>query len=477
MRAMDARYDVAVVGGGTAGCILAARLAEDRSRAVCLLEAGPDYGPLAEGRWPSEILDARAMPFTHDWGTGGEDDRSLGARILGGSSAHNACVLVQGSPADYDEWGPEWRYEAFEPYLRRAETGFRGAAANTSAPSPFHLAALEAAEEIGLPRLTDANDPAQPVGVAPYPANVVDGRRWNSALAHLDSVRDRLTVVGGTLVDRVLLEGTRATGVVTAEGRRVEAGCVVLACGAYFSPAILLRSGVGPEKELRRLGIDAAAVLPVGETLLDHCGTGVAFSPTEPLARQLAEHESAQPLFEAHVLLKLASESCGPGTWNLHVLPWINRDPQRGGYELAFPVFHMKPASSGSVRLRSTDPAALPLVERGFLSNADDLPPLVEAVGVVRRLASAAPLRDLLDSELRPGDADPEQYIRETIRNYFHPVGTCAIGAVVDPLGRVLGLEGLVVADASIMPTIPRANTNLTTAAIAERIAETLEGP
>jgi choline dehydrogenase len=471
---MAERFDVVVVGGGTAGCVLAARLAGNGARRVCLLEAGPDYGPLADSRWPAEILDARALCFTHDWGRGGEDDRSLGARVLGGSSAHNACVLVQGTPADYDEWAPEWRYEVFAPYLRRAETGLRGAPANTDHPSPFHAAVLEAAQAAGLPLLTDPNDPAQPVGVAPFPANVVDGTRWNAALAYVDPVRDRLVVAGDTLVDRVLLDGARATGVVTADGRRVEADSVVLAAGAYFSPAILLRSGVGPEAELRRLGIEPAAALPVGERLLDHCGIDVAWEPAETLAVAFARHEREHGVFEAHLLLKIASSSCPPGSFDLHLLPWVTPQSQDGRYDIAFPVFHVKPASAGRLRLRSTDPEEPPVVERGFLSREEDLAQLLEGVELARTLAATPPLRDLLAAELRPGDVDLERYIRETIRNYFHPAGTCAIGAVVDPFGRVFGLDGLVVADASIMPTIPRANTNLTTAAIAERIAETL---
>jgi choline dehydrogenase len=470
---MADRFDVVVVGGGTAGCILAARLAEDGSRRVCLLEAGPDYGPLADGRWPPEILDARSMPFTHDWGTGGEDGRSLGARVLGGSSAHNACALVQGSPADYDEWGPEWQYETFEPYLRRAAAALRGAPSNTERPSPFHRAALEAAQAAGLALLSDPNDPAQPVGIAPFPANVVDGTRWNTALAYLDPARDRVHVVGDTLVDRLVLDGSRATGVQSADGRRFEADCVVLAAGAYFSPAILLRSGIGPEAELHRLGVEAAAVLPVGETLLDHCGTGIAWEPAQQLTAALAEHEREHGLFQAHLMAKVASSSCPPGSWDLHLLPWVS-PVEEGRYEVVMPVFHMKPASTGRLLVRSTDPAELPLVERGFLTRGEDLPPLVEAIELARRIAATEPLSDLLASELRPGPADPAQYVRETMRNYFHPAGTCPIGSVVDPFGRVLGVDGLVVADASIMPTIPRANTNLTTAAIAERIAETL---
>src|SRR5581483_2192025 len=167
-RCVTQRFDIVVVGGGTAGCILAARLSEDSGRTVCLLEAGPDYGPLAGGRWPAEMLDARAMPFTHDWGSGGEDGRSLGARILGGSSAHNACAMLAGTPADYDEWGPGWGWETIAPYLARARAALRTQRANTDRPAPFHAAVVEAAQALGLPLLADADDPASPVGVAPF---------------------------------------------------------------------------------------------------------------------------------------------------------------------------------------------------------------------------------------------------------------------------------------------------------------------
>ncbi len=474
---MTQRFDIVVVGGGTAGCILAARLSEDSSRTVCLLEAGPDYGPLAGGRWPAEMLDARAMPFTHDWGSGGEDGRSLGARILGGSSAHNACAMLAGTPADYDEWGPGWGWETIAPYLARARAALRTQRANTDRPAPFHAAVVEAAQALGLPLLADADDPASPVGVAPFPANAVDGVRWNAALAYLDPARARpnLSVRGGTLVDRVLWNGTRAAGVATAGGERLQAGTVVLAAGAYFTPALLVRSGVGPAAQLAALGVRAVADLPVGEQLLDHCGTGVAWEPTEALHDATAAHEDEHgPLFQPHLVLKAASSLCEPGSFDLHFLTWTNRAGSPGRYEASCGVFHVKPRPAGRVRVTSLDPEALPRVERGFLAEPGEVTTLVEGLELARRLAATEPLDRLLGRELRPGDVDLAGYVRSTVRNYFHPAGTCAIGRVVDPLGRVLGVEHLVVADASVLPTLPRANTNLTVAAVAERLAETV---
>jgi choline dehydrogenase-like flavoprotein len=467
------RYDVVVVGGGTAGCVLAARLTESPDRSVCLVEAGPDYGALAEACWPADVLDARELAESHLWSPGGEDGRSLGGRILGGSSSVNACMVVAGSPADYDEWGPGWSFADLRPFLDRARAELRTAPVNTNRPTAYQRAFLEAAQAAGLP-LVDPDDPATPVGVGPFPANVVDGRRWNAAFAYLDPARARpnLSILGETLVDRVAFDGSRATGVLTADGRELEAQHVLLAAGAYFSPAILLRSGIGPEADLRRLGIDVVAALPVGERLLDHCGTDVSFDVAPELQSETEAEGAERGVFAAHAVAKVASATCERGSWDLHLVPWISRT-EDGRFRAHVIVFHMKPLSAGAVRLGSADPTEPPLVERGFLSRDEDLGPLLEGIELARAIAQAQPLGELLAAELSPAEADPEDYVRATIRNYFHPAGTCPLGTVVDVHGRVFGTEGLYVADASFMPTIPRANTNLTTAAIAERIAAT----
>ncbi len=173
-------------------------------------------------------------------------------------------------------------------------------------------------------------------------------------------------------------------------------------------------------------------------------------------------------------MLKAASSLCEPGSFDLHLLAWTNRAASPGRYEASCGVFHVKPRPAGRVRVTSLDPEALPRIERGFLAEAGETTTLVEGLQLARRLAATGPLDRLLGRELRPGEADLASYVRSTVRNYFHPAGTCAIGRVVDPLGRVLGVDGLVVADASVLPTLPRANTNLTVAAVAERLAETV---
>ena len=468
------RFDVVVVGGGTAGCVVAARLSEDPGRHICLIEAGPDYGARASGAWPEDILDPRTLTFTHDWGRGGEDSRSLGARVIGGSSAHNACMAVIGTPDDYDEWGPGWSHEQFAPSLGRAREMLRVLPANTDAPAPLHVGFLEAAGELGFPLLDDPDDPSRPVGRATLPVNIVDGARWNTAFAYLDAARDRpnLSVLGDTLVDRLAMDGLRATGVLTAAGDRIDADTVVLTAGAYFTPAILLRSGIGPEEELARHEIPVVVELPVGTHLLDHHGTGIRWEPTALLVEMTDDHvRRTGRLFEPHAFVKAASRACEPGSFDLHLLSWINAAEPPGTYDASVAVFHVKPRSWGRVRLASRDPAELPEVQRGFLRDPSDLETVVEGLELARSLAERPALCKLLGSEAAPGTEPLESYVRRTVRNYFHPAGTCGIGRVVDAVGRVLGVDGLVVADASVMPTIPRANTNLTTVAIAERIA------
>jgi choline dehydrogenase len=470
-------HDVVVVGGGTAGCVIASRLSEDPARTVCLIEAGPDYGPMAGGGWPADLLDPRGLTFTHDWGRGGEDERSLGARVIGGCSVHNACMAVAGTPEDYDEWGDDWKWEQFAPYLDRARRMLDVVPANTEDPAPFHVGFLEAAASFGLPFLEDADDPVRRTGVARLPVNIVEQTRWNAAFAYLDRARPRqnLTVLADTTVDRIALDGTRAVAAITAAGERIDADLVVLTAGAYLTPSILLRSGIGPEPELVRHGIPVVAQLPVGDVLLDHHGTGVNWQSTDVLDRVTAEHvRRTGPVYAPHAVVKAASSACDPNSWDLHLVSWTNAARGRDGYEASVGVFHMKPTSAGRLRLRSRDPRDLPDVERGFLRDPSDLETIVEGLELTRALAEQASLARLLGPEVAPGDESLESYARRNMRNYFHPAGTCGIGRVVDAAGRVLGIDGLIVADASIMPTIPRANTNLTTVAIAERLAEAL---
>jgi choline dehydrogenase-like flavoprotein len=435
-----------VLGGGTAGCVLAGRLSENRDLSVCLVEAGPDYGPYEAGGWPEDILDARALGLSHSWETDRDDRSQLHARILGGCSAHNACIVLEGAPADYDEWGPGWTYAELEPYLRRAERGLRTRPFERDELSPWHRAFAEAGGEDTIV----------------HPVNIAGEVRWNAAFAYVDPARGRpnLTITADTLVDRILLAGERAVGAATSAGN-LEATSVVVTAGAYGSPAILLRSGIGPEQGL-----------PVGEGLSDHVGVGFGYEPVSGLVDATEEFAQSHLVTMGEVTLRASSSLCPEGVCDLFLFPAVDFGEE--GWEFSAAVFAMKPESRGRVRLNSADPRAPLTIEHGFLSEDRDATVLAEGVDTMRRTAAHDSVQ-ALGREVRPGpDADVDAYVREAVRGFFHPTGTCAIGRVVDPEGRVLGFENLYVADASIMPTIPRANTNLTTAAIAERIAELL---
>jgi choline dehydrogenase len=440
-------FGVVVVGGGSAGCVVAARLSES-GRRTCLVEAGPDYGPYSAGRWPADMLDARQLAFSHSWETDREDRSQLRARIIGGCSAHNACIMLPGAAADYDEWGHGWSHEVIRPYLARVESKMRVRRVAPEELSPWHRAFAAAADDAIL-----------------HPVNAVGTARWNAAFGYLDPVRglDRLTILADTLVDRVVLEGDRAAGVVTTAGE-LRAEAVVVAAGAYGSPGILLRSGIGPERGL-----------PVGDGLCDHVGVGFGFAGTERLQGEVAEFERSHPLFMAQVTIPLSTSVCAPGVCDVFFFPGLERTGTNA-YEASVAVFAMKPASRGSVRLNSRDARAPLAIDHGFLSDPRDADVLAEGVDALRRLTAADPIQAYADREIRPGPEVPaHDHVRATARGFFHPVGTCAIGRVVDGNGRVYGIDGLFVADASIMPTIPRANTHLSTLAVAERMAELID--
>jgi choline dehydrogenase-like flavoprotein len=483
---MPAGSDVVVCGGGTAGAVVASRLAESGA-SVALFEAGPDYGPFADGGWPSDLLDASTIPTSHDWGYVSEDERALSfdrARVIGGCSAHNGTTASWGHRADYDGWGFQgWGADELLPLFEEVTRRLRVRRFEEAEWTPFHRAFIEAGVELGLPledRLLSLD--VRP-SVCAEPQNSPDGVRWNTALAYLDPIRgeDRLTVVGHAVVDRVAIVDGRAVAVsgIGADGPfRFEADRVVLAGGAYGSPAMLLRSGIGPAEDLRALGIDVIEDLPgVGGNLHDHPSFAVAVAPNDEYERRRAAFSAAEGALPDEMGFScLTSSFAEDGVIDLHV---FSVDDGLGPGEDLPGVFVtcLTPRSKGRLRLRDTDPNAAPILDHAFLSDAGghDLGVIADGVEAARRFLATPSLSAFVANEVTPGaDADLSSAIRSDVRHCYHPVGTCAMGDVTDERGRVHGVEGLVVADASLMPQTVRATTNLPTVVIAERIARLL---
>jgi choline dehydrogenase len=388
------------------------------------------------------MLDARILPFSHSWARLDEADRSQHrARIIGGCSSHNACVVLEGAPEDYDEWGPGWTHADLRPHLERARAALGTRQTTPEELSPWHAAFAEAAGGDAIL----------------HPVNADGAVRLNAAFGYLDPARDRpnLTILADASADRVLLDGDRVTGALTSAGA-IDADLVIVACGAYGSPGVLLRSGIGPERGL-----------PVGEGLSDHVGVGIAWEPTEALQRETTAFAERRPAPMTQVTVRGRSRACEPGLWDTFLVPAL--DP---GWEISGAAFAMKPRSRGRVALSGPGPEDPLDIDHGFYADPRDLDVVTEAVEALRELGRSAPVRRYAAREARPGpEVGAREHARAAVRGFFHPVGTCAIGAVVDAECRVIGVEGLRVADASVMPTIPRVNTNLSTAAIAERVA------
>jgi choline dehydrogenase len=486
---LPAFADTVVVGAGTAGAAVAALLAERGDQTVLLLEAGPDYGAHDAGRWPAGLLDARALPMeSHDWGFNSGatwSHRTLPferARVVGGCSAHNGCAEIWGSRLDYDGWAAlgnaGWTTDELLPLFRAGAERLRVRRYADTEITPFHAACLRAAPGAGLPVVDDLNNLDQDVGISTSPVNIVDGVRWNAAFAYLDPVRDRaqLTIAGDVLTDRLIVRGGR-----------VEAVRVVLCGGAYGSPAILLRSGIGDAAELRALGITPLLDLPgVGRNLQDHSVGGLMFPGSSELERRMREFGGAHWLPEGQTIAKARSRNCTRG-FDLHIFPTGGPDAERAGWRWVFPFACMTPRSRGVLRLTSAEPAAAPHIDHGYLTDPEgaDLQVLLDGLALTRELTAQPALAQLLGDEVLPGASltardDLAVLLTTFCMSYYHPVGTCRMGAagerdaVVDARGKVHGLDNAYVADASIMPLIPRANTNMPALVVGLRIAQWL---
>jgi choline dehydrogenase len=466
---------------------------------VLLLEAGPAYAP---GAYPAALLDASTVADPgHDWGYTSRGTAQMSStqiptprgKVLGGSSAVNASVALRARPVDFAKWASRgadgWSFDDVLPVFKLLENTPTGDDAyhGRTGPQPIRqradgeltpstLGFVEAAVAQGFKRVHDFNG-AEQNGADGYPVDVVDGIRQNTGLTYLTAEvrrRPNLTIRGGVTVDRVLFDGSTATGVVAADGALYRGGEVILAGGTYGSPAILLRSGVGPAGDLTVLGIAVVADSPVGLRLQDQPGYVSAYA----LAPGCLEMSPA-----VGSLLWTASSEATAGELDLHVavthLMPGSLSPTGGAIVLLAAL--VQPESVGTLKLASRHPADAPLIDANYLGSGRDARRLLEGVKIGRAIARNPVFAPFVAAEMIPGDAVADddalaRAIAANVRVYGHPTSTAPMGgpadpwAVVDSVGAVRGVSGLRVIDASIIPDVPSSTTNMTVIMLAERV-------